>query len=409
MAEKAYVIAFNGEAVDEAIYGDVVSLTVEENTAVASTLQLRLSTALADDGTWNHLEDDRLALFTKVSVKIGFMGGSGLAGPLSGVGGGGSTGLEPVFDGYITGVHVSLGSQPGEAFIDITGMDTSVLMSLEEKISIWKDLSDSDIVRQIVSPYGAQVQADSTPTVHQENDTTIVQRGTDIQFVRDLAERNGLEFYFETDKTSGGVAAYFRAPQLGGTAQPDLAIQFGEASNLRSLSAQLTGLRPLSVKTEQMDVKAASPNIAQIGDTQLTTLGAKDANALIGAPLNGLVTPKAAQAQMLVLGPPSSDATELQTIAQAVRDEAGWLITAHGEINSDAYQHVLRPRRLVLVKGAGTPYSGKYYVTRVTHELKGDGSYTQSFEARRNARDLDGSEQFGDPGLGLPTSGPEGA
>ena len=31
MAEKAYEIAFNDEAVDEDFYGDVESLTVEEN------------------------------------------------------------------------------------------------------------------------------------------------------------------------------------------------------------------------------------------------------------------------------------------------------------------------------------------------------------------------------------------
>jgi phage protein D len=106
-----------------------------------------------------------------------------------------------------------------------------------------------------------------------------------------------------------------------------------------------------------------------------------------------------------VLGPSTSDPTELQTIAQAVRDEAGWFITAQGEIDGDAYQSVLRPHRLVLVKGAGTPYSGKYYVTRVVHELSGDGSYTQSFEARRNARDLDDSEPFGASALGLPFLG----
>jgi phage protein D len=101
------------------------------------------------------------------------------------------------------------------------------------------------------------------------------------------------------------------------------------------------------------------------------------------------------------MGPPTSDATELQTIAQAVRDEAAWFITAEGEINSDAYQAVLRPRRLVLIKGAGKPFSGKYYVTRVIHELKGDGTYTQRFHARRNARDVDNSEKFGGSGLGL--------
>jgi len=39
------------------------------------------------------------------------------------------------------------------------------------------------------------------------------------------------------------------------------------------------------------------------------------------------------------------------------------------------------------------------------HDLKTGGEYTQNFEARRNARDLDGSEQFGGGGLGLPIPG----
>ena len=409
MADQAYQIAFNDEAVDEDFYGDVESLTVEENTATASTFRLQLATSLQDDGSWAYLEDDRFALFTKVSIRIGFTGGGGVAGvlggALGGLNGGGNEGLEPVFDGYITGVNVSLGSAPNSAYLEVSGMDTSVLLSLEEKIAIWPNLADSDIVQQIVSTYGVQVQIDATPTVHQESDTTIVQRGTDIQFVRDLAQRNGLEFYFETEKDSGNVIAYCRAPQLAATPQPDLAIQFGEESNLRSFSARLSGQRPLNVKTVQLDVKANSPNTAQVSDTQLTKLGENDANMLIGDALGSLVTPKEAQAQMLVLGPPTSDATELQTVAQAARDEAGWFITAQGEINSDAYQQVLRPHRLVLVKGAGIPYSGKYYVSRVVHHLTGDGSFTQSFEARRNARDLDGSEQFGASGLGLPIPG----
>ena len=152
-------------------------------------------------------------------------------------------------------------------------MDASVLMSLEEKIATWPNMADSDIVEQIVAgTYRLQIQADTTSTVHQENDTTIVQRGTDIQFVRDLALRNGLEFYFETDKDSGNVVAHLQAPQLAGTPQPDLAIQFGDQSNLRSFSARLNGLRPLNVKTEQMDVKANSPNTAQAGNIQLAAL-----------------------------------------------------------------------------------------------------------------------------------------
>jgi phage protein D len=409
MAQKTFQIAFDGTPVDQDFYGDIVSLNVEENRSVANTFLLQLATKLADDGSWNYLDDERLALFTKVSIKVGFTGGGGLAGALGGLGGalggGGNDGVVPVFDGYVTSVNFDIGSEPGNSRIQVAGMDTSVLMSLEEKIVTWKDMSDSDIVQQIVSSYGVTVHADSTSTVHQENDTTIVQRGSDIQFVRELALRNGLEFYFETDQDSGAVTAYFRAPQLSGTPQPDLAIQFGDQSNLQSFTAQLTGQRPLAVKIEQIDVAQNSPNTAQVSEPQLNKLGANDADALIAGPLGSLVTPKDAQAQMLVLGPPTSDATEMQAIAQAVRDEASWFITARGEINSEAYQTVLRPHRLVLVKGAGKAYSGKYYVTSVAHELSGDGTYTQSFEARRNARDVDGSEQFGGAGLGLPIPG----
>jgi phage protein D len=413
VADLAYKLALNDEAVDNAVYADIISLTVEEQSDGPSTLQFRLTTNRKDDGSWRYLDDDRFALFTKISVKLGFTHGGGLGallGALAGAfgsGGSGNDGLDAVFDGYITSVDVNLGSQSGGSHLDLTAMDTSVLLSLEEKIVTWPNLADSDIVQQIVSGYGVQVKADTTPTVHQERDTTIMQRGTDIQLVRELAQRNGHEFYFETDKDSSSVVAYFRAPQLDGTPQPDLAIQFGDQSNLRSFSARVIGQRPLNVKTQQLDVKANSTNTAQVSDTQLTKLGDKDVSALVGGPLGALVTPKDAQAQMLVLGPPTSDATELRTVAQAVRDEAGWFITATGEVNGNAYQAVLRPRRLVLIKGAGKPFSGKYYVTSVVHELKMDTScsYTQRFEARRNARDLDGSENFGSSGMGLALPG----
>ncbi len=410
MAQRAYQIAFGGTPADQDFYGDVLSLRVEENVSAANLFQLQLATQLTDDGIWRYIDDDRFALFAKVSIKIGFTGGGGLAGALGALAAGfgasaGNDGLIPVFDGYVTAVNFDIGSEPGNSSIVVSGMDTSVLMSLEEKIAVWKDMSDSDIVQQIVGGYGVDAKADATATVHQENDTVVVQRASDIQFVRELAQRNGLEFYFETDPTSGNITAYFRAPQLDGTPQPDLAIQFGDQSNLQSFSARLLGQRPLAVKLAQIDVAANNINTVQVSEMQLAKLGDKDAGALVGTPLDSLISPKDAQAQMLLLGPATSDPGELQTLAQAVRDEAGWLITAQGEINSEAYQNVLRPHRVVLVKGAGKAYSGKYYVTRVAHEMKGDGSYTQSFEARRNARDVDGSEIFGTSGLALPIPG----
>ena len=74
MAQKAFQIAFDGTPVEQDFYGDIVSLQVEENTSIANTFRLQLATKLADDGSWNYLDDDRLALFVKVSIKVGFTG-----------------------------------------------------------------------------------------------------------------------------------------------------------------------------------------------------------------------------------------------------------------------------------------------------------------------------------------------
>jgi phage protein D len=404
MADKSYQIELGGEAVDEEFYGAVKSLTVAESTATSGSLRLRMRIDLGDDSAWSLLEDERLDLFRKIKVSIGFTSGQGLAGTLGGMLGGNDR-LAPVFEGYITAMAPSFDSQPDQSFLEVQALDTGVLMSLEEKTAMWPNLADSNIVRQILSSYGVRTEIAATPTTHTENETTVTQRGTDIQFVRELAQRNGAEFYFETDQKSGEVTAFFRPPELDGTPQPDLAIRFGAESNLRSFAVRLTGQRPLSVKVQQMDIRANSANTGQAGDLKHTRLGAADLQDLVAGTLGGLVVPQDAQAQMLLLGPPTSDPTELRTLAQAMRDNAGWCVTAQGEINSEAYQAVLRPHRLVLVKGAGKPFSGKYYVTRVVHELHNDGGYVQRFEAVRNARGLDDTEHFGAAGLEVPIPG----
>jgi phage protein D len=397
---------FAGEAVDDTFYGDVLELTIDEHAAAAATLRLSLATTLDAEGSWTYLDDESLALFAPVSVKVGFLGGGGLAGALGGLtGAGGNDGLAPVFDGYVTSLDLSLGSQTGQTSLDVVAIDASVLLGLEEKTATWPNLSDAEIIEQIVGNYGFQTEVDPTQTVHEENDTVVAQRGTDLAFVRMLARRNGLEFAFETDVESGHVVAFCRQPQLDGSPQPDLAIQFGEDSNLASFGVRVSGRQPLAVKVTQTELRAKSVNSAQATAVELTLLGANDLDTLAGSRIDKLAPPDDARAQLLLLGQPTSDPTELQTLAQAVRDEAGWFITATGEINSDAYGAVLRCRRTVLIKGAGDQYSGTYYVTRVTHALQSDGSYRQTFQARRNARDVTCSEGFGGDGLGLPLPG----
>ena len=150
---KAYQLALNGTAVDKDFYQDIVSLVVEENTSLPGAFKAQLRVRLQDDGSWKYVDDDRLAPLGKVSIKIGFTGGGGIAaalGSLLGGGGGGGDGLSAVFDGYITNVQLDLGGASGQTFLEVSGMDSSFLMSLEEKVVAWPDMSDGDIAKQII-------------------------------------------------------------------------------------------------------------------------------------------------------------------------------------------------------------------------------------------------------------------
>jgi phage protein D len=392
MAHCSYQLAFNGSPADPDISANVQELEVEERVVGSGTFRLRLGLVLDTNGQWSFLDDDRLSLFGKVSIFIGTA--------LSAAGGGGAA-LEPVMDGYITEVDLHIGSAPGDAWLEARGMDATVLLGLEEKVRAWPDMADSDIARAMLSDYGLDASVSETSPVHQETETLVLQRGSDAQFLRELADRNGYLFYFSRQRGDPGATCHFEPPQLDGSPQPDLAIQFGEASNLVSFDLSVSGVRPLAVSAAQVDASSKDVGSGDSEDSRLSKLGANGLADLVSAQLDQLVTPLRSQAGMLLLAQPTSDSAELGTATQAVRDEAEWLITATGEINPDAYGEVLRVGRLVLVKGAGGAFSGRYLVTRVTHVVGSDNSYRQTFEVRRNARGMDGSERFSADGAGI--------
>ena len=58
-------------------------------------------------------------------------------------------------------------------------------------------------------------------------------------------------------------------------------------------------------------------------------------------------------------------------------------ISGSGSLDVLRYGHVLRPRMLVGVRGAGLAYDGLYYVDSVTHNIK-RGEYKQNFTLSRD-------------------------
>ncbi|MDD1725054.1 MAG: hypothetical protein LUQ07_07990 [Methanospirillum sp.] len=374
MPDWFYHVFIEGEAVESPFYDTLLELRVDENVSGAGTFAVRFSLSKLDNGGWSCLDDERFDLFNRLTVRAGF-------GTLAG---------ECLIDGFITRKRAHFIEDESGSYLEISGMDHTVLMNLEEKSVVWQDMKDSDIATKIFSDYQISPVVDDTGFLYKKNEGNVIQKGTDIQFLKGLARRNGYECHIDTD-ASGNTRGYFRKPVLDEKSQKSLALHFRDNSNLVSLDSRIDSLRPLSVTAEQSDTTTKKRIKGSATTPQSPVLGGIPLNELINQKLSHLVRPRESVCRIQVTRPVAPPL--LQNYVQTILDEGAWFVSVKGEINSDAYQSVLRSKHPVLIKGAGLALSGTYYVTKVSHVFT-PGKYVQLFEARRNALDLTGNEVF---------------
>jgi phage protein D len=265
-------------------------------------------------------------------------------------------------------------------------------MNLKETVRAWPNMADSDIAEEIFTgpdyKFGADI--DATQPTRDEDDHTEMQRGTDIQFLQSLAQRNGYECYVELNPESGIVEGHFHKPRLQQSPQGVLTVNMGGATNVNSFQANFDMLQATTAKAANVDVHSSDQESTDSDSAEDKSMGSAS------------TVPAHNPRQVLISGTGLTDTGELQTAAQAEVDRSAFAITAEGEVNTVAYGDVLRAKRPVLVRGAGKQFSGIYYVQRVTHTFTGDG-YTQHFSLKRNASGLTGQENFKQDGA-LPST-----
>src|SRR5207249_1296995 len=116
------------------------------------------------------------------------------------------------------------------------------------KVRVWPDMTDGDIAKAIFGEYQFVAKVASTQPARQDDDAATVQRGTDIQFLRQLATRNGFECFVEVDPASGTVEGHFHPPNLDETPQGVLSVNLGSATNVDVFTARFDMLRPVEVE-----------------------------------------------------------------------------------------------------------------------------------------------------------------
>jgi phage protein D len=254
----------------------------------------------------------------------------------------------------------------------VLAMDATILMNRSDVVRAWPGMADSDIATSIFNEYGFTPDVEATDVTYDEENTLIVQRDTDIQFLHMLAQRHGFDVYVEVDPVSDNLTGFFGLVPLDAEPQGLLTIHMGQSSNLNFLNVRWDMLRPTEVQVRNIDFDSGEDQEGVVNGTDRTILGGEDVFAAT-TPRMSRVLPKGVVLE-----------AELLSLAQGVSNRSSLAIIAEGEANTYNYGAVLRAKRTVLVRGAGELYSGVYLVERVLHAFI-DGEYTQSFSLRRNA------------------------
>ena len=371
MPQIAYTLYIDDQPAPPELIDVIQRLEVEDHAEMADMVRLSVAIAIRDGcGSWNVVDENTFQRLTKLRINVNV----------------GSGKTEPLIEAYVIETNADFANQPGQSVLNVVAMEPTVKMNLKETVRPWPNMADSDIAEQIFGDYKFGTgNIDPTQPSRDENDHTEMQRGTDIQFLQTLAQRNGYEIYVELDPETGAVEGHFHRPRLQQSPQGVLSVNMGTATNVNSFHPRYDMLQPATAQAQNVDVHSSEPQSAQSDSQEDKPLG------------NAPTVPTGDPRQVLMSGTGLSDTGELQTAAQAEVDRSAFAITAEGEVNTVAYGAVLRAKRPVLVRGAGRQFSGAYYVERVLHSFTGDG-YTQQFSLRRNAAGLSGRENFVDDG-----------
>jgi hypothetical protein len=195
-------------------------------------------------------------------------------------------------------------------------------------------------------------------------------QGTDLAYVRQLANEAGYVFHHTPGPLPGQTTAYWGPELKVGPPQPALTTDADAETNVESLSFSFTNDRevlPVVMVHNQLTkipIPVPVPNVSLLNPP----LGAVPPIPRRVEFVSGVARKSIPQALLHGLGRAAGSAD---------------CLTGTGTLDVLRYGRVLKARRLVGVRGGGSPFDGLFYVSSVTHSVK-RGEYKQSFTLTRN-------------------------
>lgn len=343
-------IRLNGLA-DETV-GGAASVEVLERVGHPTSYRLQYPLDIGDS-TLPLLEDARLGPGADISILV----------PMP-------EGTQCLVKGPVYGQHIHVAHGGASSTLDVLGADSLVLLDREDKVAVWRQ-RDSDAVSAVLGSRFGNIDVETTVGDHSEDAHVLLQRESDLAFLRRMARRNGCFLWVSCD-ADGAETAHFRRPVLEGSAAADLVINLKEPqANLDSLDITWDVQRPTSTHAAQLNLGSRSILGGAVGSSPQVALG--------GSPLSRIADgPRLAH----VHAPVDDDGT-LVARSEALLIESSFFLKATGATTAHALGSLLRVHSLVRLRGAGARHDGLWYCSSVRHAID-VAEHRMEFELIRN-------------------------
>lgn len=281
-----------------------------------------------------------------------------------------------LMDGVVTEQDLQLNKAGEQFLLTLSGKDLSVLMDKYDFSFIpYPAMPDEARIALILAKYLAlgiipMVIPRIFPDVPIPTSHIPYHLGTDLSYIKLLAEKAGYVFYLEAGPNPGQSMAYWGPQVKIGTPQPPLSINMDHYTNVEKLDFKFNNAEyelPTYFYYDELS-KAVIPIPIPPIDPLNPPLGILPPFPQGLKPINHIAKKSIPSALMEGM----ATAAELSDV-----------VTADGNLDVLRYGHVLKARKLVGVRGAGLAYDGLYYVKCVTHNIS-RGKYTQKFVLSRN-------------------------
>lgn len=331
-------------------------IRVDQAIGMAGEAELEIDLVLDDQGQWSMIEEEFAQAFRRIRIEVRMGKGE----------------YSALIDGSIVAQRFELGADPGQSKLTLVVHDDSALLNQVESVALFEDQSPDQIAETLISDGGLTAEVETVPSAGSAYTRYVVQRGTAMQLLRELARRHGMFTYVKPGDVPGqSIGVFARPSMVRGEASELLLI--GEERNIHKFSVQLDALLPMAVRASNIRLSDSEILSSEASTASLEPLGAEAIHSSL-----------APQAVSLLNGT-REEQNDLDAATAAAVNLSAFAYTATAEIDANDYDTVLSPYQVIAVAGPGGYLGGDYLISRVQHIIN-DSGYKQNLTLKRNAR-----------------------